>query len=138
MSVRVLGIDFGDVRTGIAVSDLLGWTAQPVGRVDSWNEEKLLSTIRGYIEQFQVSRIVLGFPKNMNGSVGERGEKTKAFAERLRQECNVDVVLWDERLTTVASHRILSECNVRGKKRKAQVDTLSAELILQGYLDSIR
>lgn len=136
--MRILGIDFGDARTGVAISDALGWTAQPVGQLESWNQENLLLQIQKYVNQFQVERIVLGFPKNMNGSVGERGEKTKAFAECLKRQCNVEVVLWDERLTTVASHRILSECNVRGEKRKRQVDTLSAELILQGYLDSLR
>ena len=136
--MRILGIDFGDARTGIAVSDALGWTAQPVGQLPSWNTEVLLEKVAEYVEQFHAERIVLGFPKNMNGTVGERGEKTKQFAESLKEKCGIDVILWDERLTTVASHRILSECDVRGDKRKKQVDTLSAELILQGYLDSLR
>ena len=136
--MRILGIDFGYARTGIAISDALGWTAQPVGQISSWNVEALIAKIEEYVKQYQVERIVLGFPKNMNGTVGERGEKTKEFAETLKTVCGVDVILWDERLTTVASHRILSECNVRGDKRKKQVDTLSAELILQGYLDSLR
>lgn len=136
--MRILGIDYGDARTGVAVSDALGWTAQPVGQLESWNQEKLIAEISAYIKQYQAELVVLGFPKNMNGTVGERGEKTKAFAEALKTSCNVQVLLWDERLTTVASHRILSECNVRGEKRKKQVDTLSAELILQGYLDSLK
>lgn len=136
--MRVLGIDFGDARTGIAVSDPLGWTAQPVGQLNSRNMEHLIAEIQKIAERYKVERFVLGFPKNMNGTIGERGEKTDLFAKMLKETCGVEIVLWDERLTTVASHRILSECNVRGKKRKSQVDTLSAELILQGYLDSIR
>ena len=136
--MRILGIDYGDARTGVAVSDALGWTAQPIGQFASWNEEKIIEVIGEKIEQFRAEKIVLGFPKNMNGSIGERGEKTKLFAERLKNSFGLEVVLWDERLTTVASHRILSECNVRGEKRKKQVDTLSAELILQGYLDSLK
>ena len=136
--MRIIGIDYGDARTGIAISDALGWTAQPVGQYASWNEEKLVEIIGENISHFKPEKIVLGFPKNMNGSVGERGEKTKCFAEKLKETFGLDIVLWDERLTTVASHRILSECNGRGEKRKKQVDTLSAELILQGYLDSLK
>ena len=134
--MRVIGLDYGDARTGVAVSDTLGWTAQPVGQLDSWNEEKLLAELGTIFKKFEPSKIVLGFPKNMNGTVGERGEKTMSFASKLESTFGIDVILWDERLTTVASHRILSECNVRGEKRKKQVDALAAELILQGYLDS--
>ena len=133
--MRILGIDYGDARVGFAISDRLGITAQAIGTQHMNDDEKLCSYIKEIVEREQIGRIVIGFPKNMNGSVGERGEKTKDFVDILTKNVKIDVVLWDERLTTVAAHKYLNEANVRGKKRKGVVDTISAVFILQGYLD---
>ena len=124
--MKSLGIDFGDSRTGFAVSDELGFGA---GTLDNFKS--------GSIE-LGVSEIVVGFPKNMNGTVGERGEKTKMFVEKLEELVDVPVILWDERLTTVSAHNLMNVTNVRGKKRKESVDSISAAFILQSYLDSKR
>lgn len=133
--MRILGIDYGDARVGFAISDSLGITAQAIGTQHVSDDDKLCSYIQDIVQKEQVGRIVIGFPKNMNGSIGERGEKTKDFVDILRKNVKIDVVLWDERLTTVAAHKYLNEANVRGKKRKGVVDTISAVFILQGYLD---
>ena len=133
--MRILGIDYGDARVGFAISDGLGITAQAIGTQHVSGDDKLCRYIQDIVQKEQVGRIVVGFPKNMNGSIGERGEKTKDFVDILRKNVNIDVVLWDERLTTVAAHKYLNEANVRGKKRKGVVDTISAVFILQGYID---
>ena len=136
--MRIMGLDYGSKTVGVAVSDALLLTAQAVETICRTQENKLrktLARIEELCREYEVERIVLGFPKNMNGSIGERGEKTKDFVDILRKNVNIDVVLWDERLTTVAAHKYLNEANVRGKKRKGVVDTISAVFILQGYLD---
>ncbi len=134
--MRILGIDYGDSRTGIAISDPMGWTAQGLETIVGKGKKKIVARIIEIIEQYDVDKIVIGLPKNMNGTVGERGELTFAFIEKLKKKTDIEIIQWDERLTTVAAHRTLNETNVRGKKRKAIVDTVAATYILQGYLDS--
>lgn len=135
--MKVLGIDLGDARTGVAISDELKMIAQSHGTIFSKDWQEILKKIKEIVETENVETIVIGFPKNMNGTVGERGEKTKEFVKLLEDNISVKTVLWDERLTTVSAHRVLSEANVRGKKRKKVVDTVSAVFILQCYLDSL-
>ena len=133
----MLGLDVGDARTGVALSDALGIIASTLGNIENSDEEDLLVKLEKYITENDVGTVVVGLPKNMNGTVGERGEKAKRVAAEITGRYGVKTVLWDERLTTVSAHRILSEGNVRGAKRKQKVDGLSAVLILQGYLDSL-
>ena len=136
--MRILGIDYGDARVGIAVSDLLGFMAQGVRTIKNRGTEKLLTELKEILDEYKPEKIVIGLPKNMDGSEGFRAEATYAFAERLRTYTDAELSFWDERLTTVAAHGYLSELNVRGKKRKDAVDAVSAELILEGYMDSLR
>ena len=135
--MRILGVDFGDKRTGLAISDELGWTAQGLKTIFHWNPEEVANQVVKAAEEYKAEKIVLGLPKNMDGSVGFRGEATKSFAEILKNKIQIPLIFWDERLSTVAAHRTLSEINVRGKKRKDVVDTVAATYILQGYLDSL-
>ena len=135
--MRILGVDFGDRRTGVALSDEFGWTAQGLTTIFHWNPEEVAKEVAKIAHESKAEKIVLGLPKNMDGSVGFRGEATKEFAEMLKGEIDVPVIFWDERLSTVAAHRTLNETNVRGKKRKNIVDTVAATYILQGYLDSL-
>lgn len=135
--MRILGIDYGDVRIGLAVSDLTGMIAQAVGVISGRDEEKRLNELDGYMAQYSPETVVLGYPLNMNGTKGERAEKSEAFADTLREKYGVKVVLWDERLSSMAAHRTLEEAGISGKKRKGKVDPLAAVFILQGYLDSL-
>lgn len=133
--MRLMGLDYGDRRIGVALSDPMGWTAQGlevVQRRDGSEMERLASLAA----QYEVEEIVVGLPKNMNGTIGPRGEICIAFAEELRQVLNLPVHLWDERLTTVSAERALIEADVSRKKRKLVVDKMAAGLILQNYLDS--
>lgn len=138
--MRILGIDFGDSRTGFAISDPLGFGATSLPACKEKHMLKVAEHACKLVEEYQAERIVLGFPKNMNGNIGPRGEKTQAFAEMLRQRLGEGfaVILWDERLTTVSAHHLMNETNVRGQKRKDSVDSVSAAYILQGYLDSLK
>jgi putative Holliday junction resolvase len=133
---RVMGIDYGDVRIGIAVSDLMGWTAQGVETITRKDEERDLARIGELIAHYEVDRIVLGFPKNMNGTIGPRGELSQQFAETLKERFGLPVILWDERLSTMAAERMLVSADVSRKKRKQVVDKMAAAIILQNYLDS--
>ena len=133
--MRVLGIDYGDARVGLALSDTLGLTASPLPYLSAKDEKVLFARLNDIIDKNEVKKIVLGFPKNMNGTVGERGEVTLNFYEKLKGRCGVPVVLWDERLTTVSAERVLNETNVRGQKRKARIDSLSAVFILENFLN---
>ena len=135
---RYLGVDYGDVRTGIAVSDETNILANGVGCIKEEWAPKLAEKVKEYVISYDITNIVLGDPVNMNGSRGPRSEKAHGFADLLKTVCGVNVILYDERLTTVSAHNYLSEGNVRGKKRKEKVDKLAAEIILQAYLDSIR
>jgi len=136
MMKRILGIDYGDVRTGIAISDPLGITAGGVGTFRAYTDERLLEIILQKISEYGATKIVMGDPINMNGSSGERSRKAHRFADLLREASGLEVALIDERMTTMEAHRYLSATDTRGKKRKNAVDTLSAEIILQTYLDS--
>ena len=136
---RIMGLDFGSKTVGVAVSDALGLTAQGVEIIRREQENKLrrtLARIEELILQYQVTEIVLGYPKNMNNTIGERAEKTKDFAGMLKRRTGLPVELWDERLTTVAANRALIEGGVRRERRKEYVDMVAAVYILQGYLDS--
>lgn len=136
--MRILGIDFGDSRTGYAISDPLGFGVTPLEPCKQKAMQKVADHTEALVKEYGVERLVLGFPKNMNGTIGPRGEKTQLFKELLEKRLNIPVVLWDERLTTVSAHMLMNETNVRGQKRKNSVDSISASYILQGYLDSIR
>lgn len=137
--MRIMGLDFGSKTVGVAVSDALLITAQGVEIVRRKSPGKLrqtLARIQELVEEYQVDKIVLGFPKNMNNTEGERCEKTLEFKEMLEKRCGLEVVLWDERLTTVAADRAMMEGGIRREERKQYVDKLAAVFILQGYLDS--
>ena len=132
--MRVMGIDFGDARTGVAISDLLCSIVGSTTVIHSKNTEVTVQKIRELAETNSVTEIVMGLPKNMDGTEGPRAELYRSFAELLEHETGLKPVLWDERRTTVDAHRILSQNNVRGKKRKNTVDAVAASLILEGYL----
>ena len=139
--MRILGLDFGSKTVGVAVSDGLLLTAQGVETIERKDESKLRKTcarIEELIAEYEVTEIVLGLPKNMNNTEGERVEKTKAFGEMLERRTGLPVHYWDERLTTVAAEQILMESRVRRENRKAVIDKVAAGLILQGYLDCLR
>lgn len=132
--MRIMAIDYGDAHTGVAISDLLGFGTGTAETIDSRDQDVVVERLKGYIKDYGVEELVLGYPKNMDGSLGERAEKSEALAQRLRQETGLPVTLWDERRTTVDAHRILSEAGKHGKKRKKVVDAVAATLILEGYL----
>lgn len=136
--MRVMGIDYGDVRMGIAVSDETELIAQGIEVIHRTNLENDLARLQELVDRHQVESIVLGFPKNMNGTVGPRGEISLAFAETLRERFGLPVELWDERLSTMAAERTLLQGDVSRQKRKKVVDKMAAAIILQGYLDSRR
>lgn len=136
--MRILGLDFGSKTVGVAVSDELLLTAQGIEIVRRQSPNKLrqtLARIEEIIKEYQVEKIVLGFPKNMNNTEGERCEKTKEFQAMLERRTGLEVVLWDERLTTVAADRTMMESGIRREHRKEYVDEIAAIFILQGYLD---
>lgn len=132
--MRVLAIDYGDARTGIAVSDALGTIVGQTTVIHSRNPQKTATEIADLMRQSGAERLVMGFPRNMDGSEGPRAELYREFAALVGAVCGTEVVLWDERRTTVEAHRILSDCNYHGKKRKNTVDAVAASLILEGYL----
>ena len=130
----IVGIDFGDARTGIAVCDKFEMMASEAGCVKADSYKKALAAVGEKVAELRAELVVVGNPVNMNGTAGPRSEKCRAFARELSELTGIPTELYDERLTTVSAHRILSENNVRGKKRKATVDALSARLILEDYL----
>ncbi|MDO4344722.1 MAG: Holliday junction resolvase RuvX [Eubacteriales bacterium] len=135
---RVMGLDYGSRTVGVAISDGLGITAQAIETITRTSETKLRRTcarIEALIEEYNVGKIVLGFPKNMNNTIGERAQKSLEFQEMLKRRTGLEVILWDERLTTVEANRTLIEGGVRREERKEYVDMLAAVYILQGYLD---
>lgn len=139
--MRILGLDFGSKTVGVAVSDGLLLTAQGIETIERKDENKLRKTcarIEELIAEYEITEIVLGLPKNMNNTEGERVEKTKAFGEMLERRTGLPVHYWDERLTTVAAEQILMESGVRRENRKAVIDKVAAGLILQGYLDCLK
>ena len=136
---RILGIDYGDSRTGIAVSDALGWTAQGLETiVYKGNMNILLNRIGEIIKEYDIKKIVIGFPRNLNGTIGPRAEKTEEFIKILIDKFKLNVIKWDEWLSTVSAHRDMNDMGVKNKKKKNLVDTIAAVHILQNYLDSIK
>jgi putative Holliday junction resolvase len=138
--MRIMGLDFGSKTVGVAISDALLITAQGIEIVRREQENKLrrtLARIEELIKEYEVDKIVLGLPKNMDGSIGERAEKTLEFKAMLERRTGLEVILWDERLTTVAADRLMMEVGVRREDRKKYVDSIAATFILQGYLDSV-
>ncbi|MGN0131973.1 MAG: Holliday junction resolvase RuvX [Lachnospiraceae bacterium] len=136
--MRIMGLDFGSKTVGVAVSDPLLITAQSLEIIRRKSENKLrqtLARIEALIEEYEVDRIVLGLPRNMNASEGERAEKTREFAEMLFRRTGIEPVLWDERLTTVSADKLMMEAGIRRENRKEYVDAIAASYILQGYLD---
>lgn len=136
MSKRVLGLDVGDVRIGVAVSDALGWTAQAVSTIHRKGLEGDLQAIQDLAEQFEVESVVVGYPLNMDGSVGSQADKVRAFADRLATRLNRAIKMWDERLSTAEARKVLIGGGMRREKRKNVIDQMAAMLILQSYLDS--
>ena len=135
---RIIGLDFGSKTTGVAVSDPFGWTAQGVEIIRRKEENKLrktLARIEELVKEYGASRIVLGLPKNMNNSLGDRAEKSLAFKEMLERRTGLPVVMWDERLITVAADRTMMEAGIRREHRREYVDEIAAVFILQNYLD---
>ena len=131
---KVMGIDYGDARTGVAISDLLCSIVGSTTVIHSRNDEKTLVQICALVKENSVGEIVVGLPKNMDGTEGPRAELCREFAAKVEQATGLPVKLWDERRTTVEAHNILSEHNYHGKKRKNTVDAVAASLILEGYL----
>ena len=131
---RIMGIDYGDARTGVAVSDLLCSIVGSTAVIHSRNKEKTIAQIQEMVKQMDVGEIVVGLPKNMNGTEGPRAELCREFAKMLEEATGLPIHLWDERRTTVEAHNILSQHNYHGKKRKDTVDAVAASLILEGYL----
>ena len=136
--MHILGIDYGDARTGLSVSDPSGFLAGSPSVIHEWNYDKLVDKLVDFIGQNKIEEIVLGWPKNMDGTAGPRAEKCEKLAETLRERTGLPVILWDERRTTVAAHDILHQSGKKMKKHRQTVDAVAASLILQGYLDRRR
>jgi putative Holliday junction resolvase len=131
-----MGLDVGDKTIGVAVSDELGWTAQGVETIKRQSKEKDFARLQELIAQYQVGAIVVGLPKNMNGTIGPRAELCQSFGKLLQEKTSLPVHMWDERLTTMAAERMLISADVSRQKRKTVIDKMAATLILQGYLDA--
>lgn len=136
--MRIMGLDVGSKTVGVAISDALGWTAQGIEtvKIDEANDEFGIERIAELVKEYTVTEFVVGFPKNMNNTVGPRGEASENYKKLLEETFSLPVKLWDERLTTMAAERMLIEADVSRKKRKQVIDKMAAVLILQGYLDS--
>lgn len=139
--MRIMGLDYGSKTVGVAISDALGYTAQGIETIEIAQAGKLRKTfarLEQLIDQYEVDTIVLGYPKNMNNTEGERCAATVEFKEKLEKRTGLPVILWDERQTTISAERVLQESGVRREHRKEYIDKIAAVFILQGYLDSIR
>ncbi|TYR82318.1 Holliday junction resolvase RuvX [Priestia megaterium] len=136
--MRVLGLDVGTKTIGVAVSDEMGWTAQGIETIKIADEqmEQSFPRLQQLIEEYSVEKIIVGLPKNMNGTIGPRGEACMKFADDLNEQLNIETMMWDERLSTMAAERVLLSADVSRKKRKKVIDKMAAVMILQGYLDS--
>lgn len=136
--MRTMGLDVGSKTIGVAISDAFGWTAQGIKtvKINEENGEFGFEEMETLIKEYEVSKIVVGLPKNMNGTIGPRGEASQNYADELHRRFSIPVVLWDERLTTVAAERVLLDADISRKKRKKVIDKMAASMILQGYLDS--
>ena len=135
---RIMGIDYGDARTGVAMSDLMCSLVGSTAVVPSRNREKAIADIVRMAKENEVGTIVVGLPRNMDGSEGPRAELCREFAQLLGEITGLEIVMWDERRTTVEAHNILSQHNYHGQKRKNTVDAVAASLILEGYLNSLK
>ena len=133
--MRIMAIDYGDARTGVALSDPTGFLAGQTFLIKSRKQEVVLEELAALVQRQGAQELVMGYPRNMDGTLGPRAEKYAAFARRLEEATGLPVALWDERRTTVAAHRILGEQGVRAKHRKDKIDSVAATLILEGYLD---
>ncbi|UQA64829.1 Holliday junction resolvase RuvX [Staphylococcus hominis] len=141
LSHKILGLDVGSRTVGIAISDLMGWTAQGLDtlRINEENEEFGIDRLVSIIKDNNVGSVVIGLPKNMNNSIGFRGEASLKYKELLQETLpNIEIIMWDERLSTMAAERSLLEADVSRQKRKKVIDKMAAVFILQGYLDSIQ
>lgn len=136
--MRILGIDYGDSRVGTAVSDPLGLTAQGIGTIKNKGMDKLTEELSELIKKYNPEKIVIGLPKNMDGTVGFRGEKSYELAKKLEEVYDGEIIFWDERLSTVSAAGFLNETNTRGKNRKKIIDTVAAEIILENYMMSLK
>lgn len=135
--MRTVGLDVGSKTIGVAVSDAFGWTAQGLTTIN-WDEQNIYSAdqeLSKIINEHEVTKAVVGMPKNMNGTIGERGKASESYAKHIEEVHHVPCELWDERLTTVAAERVLLQADVSRKKRKKVIDKMAAVMILQGYLD---
>ena len=133
--MRIMAIDYGDARTGVALSDPTGFLAGQTFLIKSRKQEVVLEELAALVQRQGAQELVMGYPRNMDGTLGPRAEKYAAFARRLEEATGLPVALWDERRTTVDAHRILGEQGVRAKNRKDKIDSVAATLILDGYLD---
>lgn len=135
--MRTMGLDLGSKTLGVAVSDSMGWTAQGLEtiKINEATKDFGIKRLGEIINEYEVSKIVLGYPKNMNGTIGPRGEASQDFAKYLEKKFKLPVFLWDERLTTMAAERVLIDADVSRSKRKKVIDKMAAVLILQGFLD---
>ncbi|MRH43032.1 Holliday junction resolvase RuvX [Aquibacillus halophilus] len=136
--MKIVGLDVGQKTIGVAISDDFGWTAQGLKTI-RWDENNYQSAkqeLKSIIDEHNIGEAIVGLPKNMNGTIGERGEASQRFARYLEKHFKIPTVLWDERLTTMAAERVLIEADVSRKKRKKVIDKMAAVMILQGYLDS--
>lgn len=135
--MKIVGLDVGSKTIGVAVSDAFGWTAQGLTTI-YWNESDIYSAdeeLKAIIKTHEIGKAVVGLPKNMNGTIGERGEASERYAKHLEEVHGIPTDLWDERLTTIAAERVLLEADMSRKKRKKVIDKMAAVMILQGYLN---
>lgn len=134
--MRILGLDYGEARIGVAVSDALGMLATPLDTICEKNRDEQLKKTAAVAREYKVEKLVVGYPKHMDGTVGHRAQYTEEFARDLSGMLDIPYVMWDERLSSTEAHRILESGGVSGKKRKTKVDKIAAVIILQGYLDA--
>lgn len=132
--MKILAVDFGDARTGLAISDPTEFLASPIGVITEYNFEKTVSKVAVAAKENGAELVVVGYPKNMNGTIGEKAQKCAKFAELLQKQVDIEVVLWDERATTITAHNFLNETGTYGKKRKQVIDAVAATIILENYL----
>ena len=133
--MKIMAVDYGDARTGLAACDRTEFLASPLGVIHEYDFDRTIEQVAYAAQEYQIGKIVVGHPVNMDGSAGERAQKCALFAQKLQEKVNVPVILWDERGTTVTAHRYLNDTDTRGKRRKAVVDAVAAVIILQDYLD---
>lgn len=133
--MKIMAVDYGDARTGLAACDRTEFLASPIGVIQEYNFENTVKKVSYAVQEYAVQMVVVGHPLNMDGTAGERAQKCALFAEKLKELVDVPVVLWDERSTTVSAHQVLNETNTRGKKRKEVVDAVAATIILESYLN---